>query len=170
MPNKTKAFTVSSTSILLTTISSVFLFYVTSIITVSDTVQAKVIPGINGGVIGESQYKSAREINEDVKMPPPLTKHSSSAALAVSDKLKSLNAKMYGAYWCSHCFNQKQNLGLEAAHNFEYIECDKEGFNSQFPMCKSKKIPGYPTWEINGKLYPGEKSVEELETLLNSLD
>jgi hypothetical protein len=26
-------------------------------------------------------------------------------------------------------------------------------------------VPGYPTWEINGELYPGEKSIEELEEI-----
>jgi hypothetical protein len=76
---------------------------------------------------------------------------------------------MYGAYWCSHCFNQKQNLGTEAKEYFEYIECDKEGVNSQFPLCKSKKVPGYPTWEIQGKLYPGEKSVDELQRLVSDI-
>lgn len=26
-------------------------------------------------------------------------------------------------------------------------------------------MPGYPTWEINGALYPGEKSIEQLEEI-----
>ena len=81
-----------------------------------------------------------------------------------------MDAKMYGAYWCSHCFNQKQNLGLEAKSYFEYIECDKEGENSQNSLCKSKKVPGYPTWEINGELYPGEKEIDELDKLLTSIE
>jgi hypothetical protein len=69
----------------------------------------------------------------------------------------------------SHCNNQKKTFGYEAYQFIPYIECDKEGFNSQYPTCKSKKVPGYPTWEISGKLYPGEKSVEELEKLLDGL-
>lgn len=24
------------------------------------------------------------------------------------------------------------------------------------------KVPGFPTWEIKGELFPGEKSIEEL--------
>ena len=34
---------------------------------------------------------------------------------------------MYGAFWCSHCNNQKQALGREVYddHMFQYIECDK---------------------------------------------
>ena len=50
---------------------------------------------------------------------------------------------------------------------FPYIECDKEGFNEQYNVCKSKKIPGFPTWEIKGKYYPGEKSLSELENILD---
>ena len=50
---------------------------------------------------------------------------------------------------------------------FPYIECDKEGFNEQYNVCKSKKIPGFPTWEIKGKFYPGEKSLAELENILD---
>ena len=40
---------------------------------------------------------------------------------------------MYGAYWCSHCYNQKQELGAEvvAAGMLAYVECDGEGFASQ---------------------------------------
>ena len=35
--------------------------------------------------------------------------------------------QMYGAFWCSHCNNQKQALGREVYddHMFQYIECDK---------------------------------------------
>ena len=29
------------------------------------------------------------------------------------------------------------------------------------------QIPGYPTWEISGKLYPGEKTLPELADILN---
>ena len=27
---------------------------------------------------------------------------------------------------------------------------------------QEKKVPGFPTWEINGELFPGEKSLEDL--------
>ena len=77
---------------------------------------------------------------------------------------------MYGAYWCSHCNNQKLQFGAEAAKLFPYIECDKEGANSQNALCKEKKVPGYPTWELNDKLFPGEKSLDELERIVDELD
>jgi len=79
---------------------------------------------------------------------------------------------MYGAYWCSHCFNQKQTLGKEvfAQGLVNYVECDKQGMDSEFLTCREKDVPGYPTWEVAGKLYPGEKTLEELEKLLNGID
>ena len=101
---------------------------------------------------------------------PKVTKKSSPRALKVGERLKALNAKMYGAFWCSHCNNQKQALGVQVAQQFEYIECDKDGANTQYKICRSAKIPGYPTWEIKGELYPGEKDIGELETLLSSIE
>lgn len=43
-------------------------------------------------------------------------------AMRVGKKLKSLDAKMYGAYWCTHCFHQKQMLGKQAMAKVKYIE------------------------------------------------
>ena len=55
---------------------------------------------------------------------------SSDFRLKVAAKLKNLNAKMYGAYWCSHCYNQKQTLGIEAYESFEYIESQQTAQSS----------------------------------------
>jgi hypothetical protein len=75
------------------------------------------------------------------RSPPAITTHSSPQAIELAKKLKDLNSKMYGAYWCSHCYNQKQELGQEAFYqNIPYIECDKEGFDSQYPLCKANKV------------------------------
>jgi len=73
---------------------------------------------------------------------------------------------MFGAYWCSHCYEQKQRLGKEAFANVQYMECSKEGLNSKVDMCKERKVPGYPTWEINGKLFPGDMYLDELEDII----
>jgi hypothetical protein len=35
-----------------------------------------------------------------------------------------------------------------------YVECDKKGTNSKRDTCKEKKVPGFPTWEINGEFFP----------------
>ena len=91
--------------------------------------------------------------------PPPIKTKSTKQAIEVAEKIKSLDGQMYGAYWCSHCNNQKQVLGQEAMKIIGYIECDKEGLNSQNDLCMDKKVPGYPTWIIDGQKYPGKQYV-----------
>jgi len=97
--------------------------------------------------------------------PPPITKSSSQRALKIASLLKEKNTRFYGAYWCSHCYDQKQLLGVEAMKQLPYVECAKDGENSQRKLCLAKKIPGYPTWEVDGKFYPGESSLNELEDI-----
>jgi uncharacterized membrane protein len=99
-------------------------------------------------------------------VPPPITTTSSERALLLSDNLSKYNAKMYGAYWCGHCYDQKQAFGKVAFQKISYVECSTEGLSSQTPLCKERNVPGYPTWEIDGKLYPGERELDELEDIL----
>jgi len=117
------------------------------------------------------QITSSIENDVQVYTPPKITTSSSSTAISLAKTLKSLDSKMYGAYWCSHCYDQKQTLGKEVfVQNYvTYIECDKEGANSQRSLCKERKVPGYPTWEIGGKLFPGEQSIEELEDIASNM-
>ena len=76
---------------------------------------------------------------------------------------------MYGAFWCSHCYDQKQAFGYEAMRSIPYVECDREGYNNERDVCKAREVPGYPTWEIGGKLYPGERSLDELREIVNDV-
>lgn len=81
--------------------------------------------------------------------------------------LKSTDTKMYGAAWCSHCARQKKMFG-DASAQIPYVECSTNPQDPRSPqtqICKDKKITGYPAWEINGKLYEGEKSLDELADL-----
>lgn len=48
---------------------------------------------------------------------------------------------MYGAFWCEHCYRQKQMLGQEAFDKIEYIECSKNGRGSQYKLCREKDVP-----------------------------
>ena len=109
---------------------------------------------------------TATENPQTGKTPPPILSSSSPRALGISRNLQSLNARMFGAYWCSHCYDQKERLGKEAMGDIPYIECSREGSQSQFALCKQRDVPGYPTWEINGNLYPGEKELDELEQII----
>ncbi len=98
--------------------------------------------------------------------PPPITSSSSPRALKIGEDMKELNTRFFGAYWCSHCYDQKQRMGREAMANVQYIECSPEGLNSQTSICKERGVPGYPTWEIGGNLYPGEMYLDELEDII----
>lgn len=74
-------------------------------------------------------------------------------ATCISDS----GAKFYGAFWCSHCQNQKLAFGVSASL-LPYIECSTED-NKQVPECRDAKIEGYPTWEfLDGSRLSGELS------------
>jgi len=94
--------------------------------------------------------------------PPAIQGISSSEAMRLAQHLKKIDAKMYGAYWCSHCFNQKQMFGAGANRLVQYVECAEDGYQSQRQLCRAKQVNGYPTWEIEGKLYGGERSLSSL--------
>lgn len=72
--------------------------------------------------------------------PPEITNKSGPREMKIAKALKERGAKMYGAYWCSHCFEQKQRLGAEAMRLIPYIECAKDGENSQTGLCKANKV------------------------------
>jgi len=78
--------------------------------------------------------------------------------------LTEKGAKMYGAYWCSHCNNQKEGFG-DAVKYIDYVECDAGGENAQVDLCIEKGVEGFPTWIINDKSYSGEQSHENLAKL-----
>lgn len=44
---------------------------------------------------------------------------------------------MYGAFWCTHCFEQKQAFGVQAMQDFPYVECYPEGWQ-RVGACKQK--------------------------------
>ena len=69
---------------------------------------------------------------------------------------------MYGAFWCSHCHEQKQLFGKEAFKQIDYIECDPKGKNPQPNLCQAAKVASYPTWVINGQSVSGTQSLEKL--------
>ncbi|MFM7603426.1 MAG: protein disulfide isomerase family protein [Pseudanabaena sp.] len=94
--------------------------------------------------------------------PPTVTASSSADKIALAKYLQKIGAKLYTAYWCPHCHNQKQRFGKEAVKHLEVIECDQRGVKPQPQLCRDKKIRAYPTWEINGKFYPGDHSLESI--------
>lgn len=94
-----------------------------------------------------------------------ITTNSGAAELALAAHLKQVGGKMYGAFWCSHCHDQKQLFGREAFSQINYIECDPRGKNPQPDLCKAANVQSYPTWEINGQSVSGTQTLEELAQL-----
>ena len=95
----------------------------------------------------------------------PITTASGTAEIALAKHLKQVEAKMYGAFWCPHCHEQKQLFGQEASQAINYIECDPKGKKPQPELCEAAKIESFPTWKIKGKSVSGTQSLEELATM-----
>ncbi|MBT9310797.1 vitamin K epoxide reductase family protein [Leptothoe kymatousa] len=94
---------------------------------------------------------------------PAVTNTSGEAEVALAKHLKEVDAKMYGAYWCPHCFDQKQLFGKEAKKYMPYIECADDGADSQTELCRSvPEISGFPTWEVNGQFLAGTQTLSTL--------
>jgi hypothetical protein len=61
--------------------------------------------------------------------------------------LKLKGARMYGAWWCPHCKDQKEMFGF-AFQYVDYVECSPEGQRTMNDVCKQAGIKGYPTWQF----------------------
>jgi glutaredoxin len=90
---------------------------------------------------------------------------SGAAETALVEYLAANGVKFYGAYWCSHCQQQKSLFGADAATKLPYIECAADGENSQRQLCKNKNIQMFPTWVIKGKYFTGTKDLKEIASL-----
>ncbi|MBP0014988.1 MAG: hypothetical protein J7545_05280 [Roseofilum sp. SBFL] len=103
----------------------------------------------------------------------PIETASTPASLALAEHLQRIGAKMYGAYWCPHCHDQKERFGQEAVDRIllaesepVYIECSPEGRTApQAQICQQANISAYPTWIVDGQKYEGNLSLEELAQL-----
>jgi hypothetical protein len=75
--------------------------------------------------------------------------------------LSARGAKMYGAYWCPHCLEQKEKFG--ASFEFApYVECGIKGdLHGEAQVCKDESIKHYPTWQFP----PTGERVERIFTL-----
>lgn len=81
---------------------------------------------------------------------------------ALAEHLKRTDAKFYGAYWCSHCVEQKQMFG-PSGDELPYVECSPLGPKArQASVCEAQRIDSYPTWIIKGQRYPGVQTPSDL--------
>jgi hypothetical protein len=94
-------------------------------------------------------------------------------AAALAARLRDRGAKMYGAFWCSHCFQQKETFGAGAQAALPYIECYPDGYKGPQSInraCKDAGIDGFPTWVIDGQKLEGELPLAALEEVLDGAD
>ncbi|HBH72360.1 MAG TPA: thioredoxin [Synechococcales bacterium UBA10510] len=126
-----------------------------------------VLVGLLVGLVGLSWAATVdRPAPETVRgVPPAVIASSTPEAIALADHLSGSGAAMYSAYWCPHCHEQKELFGKQATAKLKVIECAPDGRNSQKALCDSKKIEGFPTWEIDGKLEVGVKPLAKLAQL-----
>jgi phage baseplate assembly protein gpV len=73
-------------------------------------------------------------------------------------------AKMYGAYWCPHCAEQKEMF--ESSFQYvPYVECGVPGSRDEAPACKDAGIKHFPTWQFaDGERREGTQPLQALGT------
>ena len=94
-----------------------------------------------------------------------VTSESTRESIKLAKYLKDKGVVKYSAYWCPNCLNQGEVFGKQAYKELNVVECARDGINSQTQLCIDKEIRGFPTWEINGKLYLGVLSLDDLSKL-----
>ena len=94
-----------------------------------------------------------------------VTSESTRESIDLAKYLKDNGVVKYSAYWCPNCLKQSELFGKQAYRELNVVECARDGKNSQTQLCINKKIKGFPTWEINGKLFLGILSLKELSKL-----
>jgi len=77
--------------------------------------------------------------------------------------LSSKGARMYGAWWCPHCAEQKELFGY-AFQYVNYTECGIEGqTHSVNEQCKKDGIKNFPTWQFSdGSRHEGVLTLSDL--------
>jgi hypothetical protein len=95
----------------------------------------------------------------------PITTTSGEAEISLARHLKQVGVKAYFAYWCPHCFEQKQLFGKEAVSELNPVECAADGKNAQPQACVDAGVKAFPSWKIKTELTSGVKTLEELADL-----
>ena len=104
---------------------------------------------------------------EHLKGPKELiiTSESTKESIELAKYLKDNGVVKYSAYWCPNCLDQSELFGKEAYKELNVVECARDGKNSQTQLCIDKKIEGFPSWEINGKIIIGVQTLKDLSEL-----
>ncbi|XP_060196019.1 thiol-disulfide oxidoreductase LTO1 [Lycium barbarum] len=127
-----------------------------------------VVSTLNNSFSGSQPTDTSSAMAELEYFTTEIKSESTPFAISLAKHLRSVGAKMYGAFWCSHCQHQKQMFGRAAAKLLDYVECYPDGFKRGTYManaCQEAKLEAFPTWVINGEVLSGEKKLSELAEL-----
>jgi thiol-disulfide isomerase/thioredoxin len=144
-------------------ISKVLLTSVALFTTIAAVTATKVSSSSSSGSSSQSQHS----LIAVGKKLPALTTTSGAAEIALAEHLKKTGAVMYGAFWCPHCYTQRQTFGTVAWSKVNYVECAKDGEGANVDACNKAGIKLFPTWKINGKSYEGTMSLFKIAKLTN---
>jgi hypothetical protein len=76
--------------------------------------------------------------------------------------LSAKQARMYGAYWCPHCAEQKEMFG-GAFEYVSYVECGVVGSREEANHCVQAGIKHFPTWQFaDGERREGAQGLQAL--------
>ncbi|HUK23977.1 MAG TPA: hypothetical protein VLV49_05305 [Terriglobales bacterium] len=73
---------------------------------------------------------------------------------AFAQCLATKQVKMYGAFWCPHCKDQKDLFGASFEY-VPYVECGIKGSREESPACLQIGIKRFPTWDFHGQRHEG---------------
>ncbi len=108
-------------------------------------------------MISSSNLNGNNELN--------VTSESTEESVSLAKYLKKNGVIKYSAYWCPNCLKQSELFGKQAYKELNVVECARDGKNSQTQLCIDKKIQGFPSWEIDGKIILGIQTLEALSDL-----
>lgn len=99
-------------------------------------------------------------------LSPPVAKAPVPVPPSDSNVLQQLidaGATFYGASWCGFTKKQLAELNITEAdpRGLDYVDCD-----TQEEICSQKGIEAFPTWQLNGELFPGYYPPAKLAELL----
>ncbi len=90
-------------------------------------------------------------------MPPPNGKYDVFAKC-----IANTSTTFYGAFWCPHCHDQKNEFG-DSAQYLPYVECSLPDALGQTQICIDENIKEYPTWQLpDGSRAVGLQTLQEL--------
>jgi hypothetical protein len=89
--------------------------------------------------------------------PPPNGKYD-----AFAKCIAHTSTTFFGAFWCPHCHDQKNEFG-DAAKYLPYVECSPPDAIGENQICTQNKISEYPTWQFpDGSRASGMQTLQTL--------